>query len=66
MYKRQGASDDKNNPMGTVYIGFGLKNGNIIKTIRHVSKFKTRIEIKKDFAKTAIKEFLIFLNENLV
>lgn len=61
-----GASDDKNNPMGTVYIGFGLKNGNIIKTIRHVSKFKTRIEIKKDFAKTAIKEFLIFLNENLI
>lgn len=58
-----GASDDKNNPMGTVYIGFGIKSKNIIKTIKYTSKYKTRKEIKKDFAKTAIKEFLNFLKK---
>jgi len=60
-----GESDDDRNPMGTVYIGLGLKNKNEIKTIRFVSKFKTRKEIKKDFAETAIKELLIFLEKNL-
>ncbi len=52
-----GASDDKNNPYGYCLYRLWFKNGNIIKTIRYVSKFKTRIEIKKDFCKTAIKNF---------
>jgi len=61
-----GASEDDTNPTGTVYIGLGLKKGKIIKTVKFVSKFETRKEIKKDFAKTAIKEFLGFLKENKV
>lgn len=60
-----GTSDDINNPAGTVYIGLGIKNGNIIKTVKYNSKFKERCTIKQDFAKTALKEFLIFLNDNI-
>ncbi len=60
-----GASDDVKNPTGTVYIGFGYKKDNTVKTIRYISKFKKRHDIKEDFTKTAIKEFLIFL-ENKV
>lgn len=59
-----GASDDVNNPMGTVYIGFGIKSKNIVKTVKYVSKFKTRRAVKKDFAKKAIKEFLNLLEKH--
>ncbi len=58
-----GASEDKHNPTGTVYIGLGHKKENIIKTVKYVSKFKTRCEIKKDFTEAALKEFLSFLEK---
>lgn len=64
-----GASEDEKNPTGTVYIGLGLKSNSdnkkdIIKTIKFVSKFKDRCAIKEDFAKTAIKKLLDFLEEH--
>lgn len=64
-----GASDDIKNPIGTVYIGLGLKKTNtgknsctkIVKFVKFNSKFKDRKEIKKDFAKKALEELLAFL-----
>ncbi len=58
---------DKNNHAGSVYIGFGLKKGNkkFIHTLKYHSTYKTRPDIKKDFAKKALKELIIFLKENL-
>ncbi len=58
---------DEKNPLGTVYIGLGLKkNGqNIVKSVKYISKYKTRCEIKEDFTMTAFKELLTFLNENI-
>lgn len=59
-----GVSDDENNPMGTVYIGLGIKKGNIVKTVKYNSRFKTRKAIKKDFAQTAVKELLSLLEKH--
>lgn len=59
-----GFSDDIKNPAGTVYIGLGIKNGNIIKTVKYNSKSKTRCAVKQDFAQTAIKELLRLLEKH--
>lgn len=58
---------DEKNPVGTVYIGFGIKKDgkNITNAIKYNSKFKTRCEIKEDFAETALKELLKFLKNNV-
>ncbi len=58
--------DDKN-PVGSVFIGLGLKKDGKILTdvIRYVSKSKTRCKIKEDFANTALKELLSFLKKNV-
>lgn len=58
---------DEKNPLGSVYIGFGLKKSvkNIVKSVKFISIYKKRCEIKEDFAKTALKELLAFLNENI-
>lgn len=58
--------DDKN-PVGTVFIGMGLKKGTAIIThsVKYQSNFKTRCEIKNDFANKALEELLTFLNNNL-
>ena len=58
---------DSENPIGTVFIGVGLKkNGKILTDVkRYVSKLKTRCEIKEDFANTALKELLSFLKKNV-
>lgn len=57
-YSGPTGGDDKN-PVGTVYIGLRYKNK--MKAVEFHSKFKTRKEIKKDFAEKAIKELLQFL-----
>ncbi len=62
---------DAKNPVGTVFIGVGLKKkgedgGKIItNSIRYVSKLKNRCEIKEDFANAALKELLSFLKQNV-
>lgn len=58
---------DNKNPVGTVFIGVGLKKeGQIITDFtRYVSNFKTRCEIKEDFANTALEELLSFLKEHV-
>lgn len=65
-----GASDDEKNPMGTVYIGLGLKNPKNVQTknvkfVKYVSKFKTRERIKKDFSEKALRELYRFLKQEL-
>lgn len=58
---------DKKNPPGTVYIGLGIKKGkkSNIKTIEYHSALKTRVQIKKDFAKKALEELLSFLQKEI-
>ncbi|MCD8024983.1 MAG: CinA family protein [Candidatus Gastranaerophilales bacterium] len=52
---------DENNPIGTVFYGFGYKN--TVKVSRYISQKKTRIEIKKDIAEKVLDDFLLFLKE---
>jgi len=65
-YAGPSGGDDKN-PVGTVYIGLGLKkDGKIITdSTKFLSKYKTRCEIKEDFANTALKELLSFLKKHV-
>lgn len=60
-------SGDENNKGGCVYIGLGFnKKGNkIIRTFKYQSPCKTRVDIKKDFAKKAFEELIIFLKNNI-
>ena len=63
----------KEKPVGLCYMGFGiLKEGRAhIKVVKFQSKIKeedvidTRIEIKKDIAKSALKNLVGFLRENI-
>ncbi len=65
-YSGPTGGDDKN-PVGTVFIGVGLKkDGKIITDfIRYVSKFNTRCEIKEDFATAALEQLLSFLKKHV-
>lgn len=59
-----GGSEEK--PVGLVYISVGYKNN--IKVIKYISKkaqTKNRHKIKKDIAKQAIYELLLFLKNTL-
>lgn len=53
----------KEKPVGTVYIGLGLKDK--IKVVKYISKKSNRYDIKVDIVKTALKEFLNFIKSEV-
>lgn len=56
----------KEKPIGLCYMGFAIKNKEIIKVIKFQSQIECcRVEIKKDIAFNAIKNLAGFLNENV-
>lgn len=54
---------DDNNPIGTVYYGFGYKNS--AKVSKYISKKTTRSEVKQDITKHILEDFKNFLEEKI-